>query len=62
MEKKLLNTILQIDESEHLDKERMIIRYLVDENIESKIVNVEDLDSNQKQTYDSFIQLLNELT
>jgi len=61
MEKKLLNTILQIDESEHLDKERMIIRYFINDNIESKIVNVEDLSLEQKQTYDSFIQLLNEL-
>jgi hypothetical protein len=61
MEKKLLNTILQIDESEHLDKERMIIRYFINDNIESKIVNVEDLNPSQKQIYDDFIQMLENL-
>lgn len=58
MEKKLLNAIIQIDESEHLDKERIIIRYLENDEIKSSIVNVDNLSPSEKIIYDDFINML----
>ena len=58
MEKKLLNAIIQIDESEHLDKERIIIRYLENDEIKSSFVNVDDLSPSEKIIYDDFINML----
>lgn len=58
MERKLLNAIIQIDESEHLDKERIIIRYLENDEIKSSFVNVDDLSPSEKIIYDDFINML----
>ena len=62
MEKKLLNAILQIDESEHLDKERMIIRYQEDpDDPKSFIINIEDLSEDEIEVYDRFRQMIENL-
>ena len=58
MERKLLNAIIQIDESEHLDKERIIIRYLENDEIKSSFVNVDDLSPSEKIINDDFINML----
>jgi hypothetical protein len=59
--KKLLNAVLQIDQSQHLSQERIAIGHGVSSNyndFETHFVNVSDLTPEELEVYQSFKQIL----
>ena len=56
--KTLLNSVLQIDSSENLSQERFIISYKDGDDNKKIILNISDLNEEDRQVYDDFKSLL----